>query len=407
MANEVAAQAGTRGLAFQVPASLAARLKAAAASNIPTRETTNQLTFSKGEWTVSVNGESKVLQRANEDGELENILTLKAVVVDWAKTRGRSYYRKKLVPGMAASRPDCFSNDGRKPSPTVEEPVHGSCETCPMAAMGSRVSEDGKEMIACEQYRFLAVALSPTAPILRLRIKQTSEYDMRDDESRAAGWYGWKQYTEHLRANGLDFTGAVITKIRFAPKVEWAKLQFAMGTFLEDDMAMKMVERAQSEEVVNLIAGYSDTAPPRAATAKAAGKPLPKDDNEPTAEQLAADAARAVEAKAAAQAEAQKVADAAAKEAAKKAKAEKAAKAEAARIAAEEAAAKAKAAANDDDGFASPFDDGDEPKPAVTRAESADAPPRREPKAAPEAATSAALVEVPAALAGILGAWGD
>ena len=45
MGNEVAAQAGTKGLSFAVPAHIAARIKAAGGGNIPDKNTTNSITF--------------------------------------------------------------------------------------------------------------------------------------------------------------------------------------------------------------------------------------------------------------------------------------------------------------------------------------------------------------------------
>lgn len=409
MGNEAAVQQSAKGLTFAVPAYLTARIKAGGLSNIAEKSTVNQLTFGGKAWTTHVNGDSKLLQRRSEDGELENVQILRVIVLDYAKVRGRNYYAQNYD-SKNIKPPDCFSDDGRKPHSSVAEPKNSVCETCAMAAKGSKIF-NGKEMIACQQHRLLAVipAADLKFPPLRLKFSVTSDWDKQDEESSAAGWYGWSNYTDLLRANGLDFTGALVTKMRFA-NTEYPKIQFARGDFLDED-ALTVVERlAKSDEVQKLLSGFTPSA---AAKSEPKGKPLPQDD-EPTPEEIAADNARAAEvaafdavskAKAAADAEAaavkaeadRKAAERVAKVAVKKAAAEKAAA---------EAAAKAKPA--EDDGA------WDERKPinaavaALTTAratETTDMPARR---AAPQVTVSpGAVVEVPAALTGILGAWGE
>ena len=99
MGNEVANQTGTRGLSFVVPAHIAARIKAAGGGNIADRATVNQLTFGGKVWTMHVNGEKKILQRPNEDGDMENVQTIKVVVVGNPKDRGRDFYEEAVQRG--------------------------------------------------------------------------------------------------------------------------------------------------------------------------------------------------------------------------------------------------------------------------------------------------------------------
>lgn len=420
MGNEAAVQQSAKGLTFVVPAYLTARIKAGGLSNIDPRNTVNSLTFGTKAWVTQINGEKKTLQRRNEDGDMENIQTLRVIVLDYTKQRGRSYYDGWDAANPRA--PDCWSLDGRRPSVDVAEPKARACDTCQMAAKGSKIV-DGKELVACQSHKLLAVvpAQDTNFPAMKLKIGPTSLWDKNDEESMAAGWYAWENYTDLLRANGLDFTGAVVTRMRFAPNVTYQKIQFARGDFLDED-ALNVVERlAKSGEVQKLLSGFT---PPTTAK-KPEGKPLPKEDEDtgPSPEQITADAqsarARLIEAQATADAE---LAELAAKDAKVKAEAvavvkradaamKKAAKAEAdAKAATEKAAAEAAAKAKADE------DAGAWDEPAAAPAAKQEVlPPLKAGESAmparnvtPKATeTTAAVVEIPAALSGILGDWGE
>jgi hypothetical protein len=270
MGNEVAAQAGTKGLSFAVPAHIAARIKAAGGGNIPDKNTTNSITFAKKIWEMHINGESKPVTRPDPDtGELENVQILRVVVVDWNQVKERAYYEGNWT--GQGRQPDCWSPDGKKPHASVENPQGATCETCPMSFKGSLV-KDGKEMVACGQNRILVVIPEKNLdyPAMRMKLAVTSDWDAKDDEAVANGWYAWKNYVEFLRANGLDHSGAVVTQMRFA-NTNWPKVQFKLAKFLEEEEFDKVLARSKSEEVQKLLAGFNPAPKPQ-------GKPLPKDE---------------------------------------------------------------------------------------------------------------------------------
>ena len=399
MANEVATSKPAGGLSFQVPAHIAAKLKAAGPGNIGERNTTNSLTFPGKVWTINVNGESKVLQRKNEDGDLENVQNVKLFVLAWEPNRERLYYAKQYDPANAGKAPDCWSRDGHKPHPSVPEPVSSSCETCPMAAKGSRIA-NGREMVACGQFRTLVVipANNLEFPALKLRLSVTSDYDGRDDESMSAGWYAWKQFVDHLRAGQVNHTYALVTRVRFA-NVEHPKLQFARGDFVDEATFDKLHERANSDEVKKLLEGFtpSNTAKP------ATGKPLPKDEDEADhSADAAIAAAKAATAEAAKAEAAQSAVEAIATEKRKAAAAERKRKAEEAAAAAKAAAEAAKAAE----------EDGDWDGPAVSPPKQEIIPPKKDDKPPSRAAKTAAAdvspiqpAEISGDVAALLDAW--
>lgn len=418
MGNEVAARQGTTSLSFAVPAHLAQAMVTAGGGNIAEKQSVPSLTYGGKVWTMSVNGEKKVLQRRNEDGEMENVQVLRVVVLDYSKHRGRSYYEGAFNPDDP-KQPDCWSEDGKRPHASVEQPACGTCELCPKATKGSRIV-DGREMIACAQYRMVVVVPANNLDFqpLRLRLAVTSDWDKSDDEAVAAGWYGFQNYTDFLRANGCGYTNALITRMRFA-NTNYPKVQFARGDFLELADFQKTLAVAQTDEVKKLLAGFTP-AGAEGKPAKNTGKPLPEDDesNNPAAPPegvadpvfsktgAAAEKAQAEEqAKEQAKAKAA-AADAQAAEAAKKAAA-KAAKVAAAKAAAEAAAAAAKAAEEDeDDGSA--FDEAPTaptPAPAKVTAVAEAAPPKKAAKKEPAVAPPTALAEAPPSLGGILSEW--
>ena len=192
MGNEITNRQGTNSLSFAVPAHLAQAMVTAGGGNIAEKQTVPSLTYGGKVWTMSVGGEKKVLQRRNEDGEMENVQVLRVVVLDYSKHRGRSYYEGAFNPDDP-KQPDCWSEDGKRPHASVEQPACGSCELCPKAAKGSRIV-DGREMIACAQYRMVVVVPASNLDFqpLRLRLAVTSDWDKGDDEAVAAGWYGFQ-----------------------------------------------------------------------------------------------------------------------------------------------------------------------------------------------------------------------
>lgn len=413
MSNELAVQtAGATALAaFQVPDDIKQEL-ALHGGNIADKITTNSLMFGNGAWTMSVNGAKKVLQRKNEDGDLENVQMLRVIVLGYNQARERAYYDGPYDASNQRA-PDCWAKDGRRPHSDVAEPQSKTCELCAKSAKGSNAITGGA---ACSQHRILVVvpAGDLTAPALRLKIAVTSDWDLQDEQARAQGWYGFNNYTDFLRQNGATHTGAMITRMRFDPnpKVTYSKIQFARGDFLGAEDRAKMYARAKSDEVVDLL--NQTWGAPKAASS---GKPLPADDapaGDPVFSQTGA-AAQAAQEKESARLKAEADAAAAAKTAAlKQAEAAEAAAKAAAKAAADKKAAAiaaAKALLAEAGAETAGFDD---QKPVVSAPPAAAAPavtetaaPKRasRAKAKDEPVVPSAPVEVPESISGLMDAW--
>ena len=395
--------------------------------NIQDRATVPSISYEGKKWTIVMGGEKRVVQRKDSDGDLVPVTTLKVVVLDQNPVRGRAYYEGAYNP-ETVSMPKCWSDDSITPSKHVAEPISKNCATCPMAAKGSRKSDDPtkKDLVACSQHQFIAVV--PASDLnhepLRMKLAITSIWDGKNKANDEAGWFAFKNYTDFLRANGVDHTGLVVTKMKFDSSVgiTYPKVLFARDRFLTDENFDTLVPIIQSEKVKQLIStswtpngvdGVRQGVISGPADDEAASTAKDVTPKKPTAEEIAADSAAADEIRARDRAAEHAAADKAAKKAAKIAAAQAAA--DAAKAAAEAAA---KAAEDDDDEPAvttkarATVDEDDDDTPAPPKATAKKAEPAKAKADKPAAKTAADVpagvtAGVPAGMAELLDKWGD
>lgn len=246
-------------------------------TNVPRADT---LTYKGKVWSVSVGGNKQVLMKKNEDGDEEPRAIIPVVVLGYAKRRGRSYYDGGFAEG-STSAPKCWSPDGIKPSDQSEEKQSDKCATCPMAAKGSKVTEDQRETKACQEHKFVAVQLYRKwdMPPLRLRLAITSLYDAKNKAQEEKGYFAFDQYCEMLRARGVKHTAEVVTRLKFDPNVAYPKVLFNASAWVGEEELEAVSEIAHSDAIQALVnpdfANDSETT-----EAKGKTKPLPKEDPE-------------------------------------------------------------------------------------------------------------------------------
>jgi len=227
------------------------------AGNIKERQTVPSVTYGGKRWTLNVNGEKIPLVKRDEDGEEVNVPILRVVVLDYAERMGRTYYPGEYDPEKPG-QPECWSDDGRKPHPSVPEPKCGTCEACPLSAKGSKISAQGKAVSACGQHRMVVVVPANNLgnfPPLRLKLAVTSNYDKKSPELEAAGWFAFQQYTDLLRARGVKHSGRLVTKMKFDPNVDYAKVIFSPDRWLETSELSIVGPMSQQPEVKQLLSG--------------------------------------------------------------------------------------------------------------------------------------------------------
>lgn len=222
-------------------------------SNIAPKLTVPSLSYEGKTWTVIKDGEKKKLTRRNEDGDVEPITTFQGVILGYAEKRGRAYYEGAYDPNKI-STPTCWSHDGVLPDDSVAEPVHPKCDGCPMAAKGSRQTDQGKATVACSQHRMLAVV--PAAKLdfqpLRMKLAITSDWDKEGSEP---GWYAFQQYLDQFRAKKVPHTAMVVTKFRFDPNVAFPKVMFQPARWLTKEELEIVKPIVKSDEVKALLSG--------------------------------------------------------------------------------------------------------------------------------------------------------
>ena len=349
--------------------------------NIKPRAAVPTLSYAGRKWATVINGEKTTFMRRNADGDEEPVGTLRVIILDCAQKRGRTYYDGPYDP-ETAKRPDCWSSDGEKPDPSVESPQGTACSSCPMSVKGSKIDAMGRDAVACSQHRMTAVVPAGNLdhPPMRLRLAITSDFDSQSPDLDKLGWFAFRNYTDYLRTRQITHTAKVVTKIKFDPNKDYAKVIFSAERFVGPDQIARVNELVHSPEVKALIteqwtpngADGTRTSQEPAPAQKHAQTERPKViEGEVVKEPFITDEMKAEEAKAAAVARGKKAAETRA------ANAKKAAE------------AAAKGASDDDDGDA--FAVASKPEPTLNGG---------------AAATPSKPSEVPAEVADLLDAWG-
>ena len=225
-------------------------------SNIQPRVSVPSLGYEGKIWTISVGGEKTQLTKKDEEGDVVPLPIFRVVILATAKNRGRAYYEGNYDPENPG-RPACWSDDGVTPDEHVAEPQCGTCSECPLSAKGSRISDNGKETVACSQHRMVVVVPAKKLDFqpLRMKIAVTSDWDKQSPEHAENNWFALTQYTDFLFAKGVKHTAGVVTKMRFDPNAAYPKILFSPDRWVEVDEKATITPLISSPEVTSLIEG--------------------------------------------------------------------------------------------------------------------------------------------------------
>ena len=222
--------------------------------NIKPRAGVPTLSYRGRKWSTIINGEKTMFVRRNAEGDEEPVGVLRVIVLDFSQKRGRTYYEGKFDPENA-SRPDCWSADGERPDSSIEAPQCATCSNCRMAVKGSKINELGKETTACSQHRMVAVVPAGNLehPPMRLRLAVTSDFDSMSPDLEKTGWFAFRNYTDYLRSRQITHTSKVVTKIKFDPNKDFAKIIFTAERFIDPAQVAQVAALVRSPEVKALI----------------------------------------------------------------------------------------------------------------------------------------------------------
>lgn len=142
-------------------------------------------------------------------------LNIDVVILD-AMPRGREPYRAFYAGAWKegdASAPDCYSSDGKTPSPHAASPQCASCDMCPKNLPGSGLNGEGR---ACGFFKHVAVAIYPELDtVYRLKVASRSLFskDINGIPSPLGGRaWGFSNYAKLLQQMKAPWEG-VITRV--------------------------------------------------------------------------------------------------------------------------------------------------------------------------------------------------
>jgi hypothetical protein len=166
------------------------------------------------------------------------------VIVNAAPKISRTFYAGQYVEGETKG-PDCWSANGEKPDPSVEEPQASDCASCPMNVKGSGQG-DSK---ACRFSQRLAVVLANDiqGDVMQLTLAATSIFGKEEGDKRPL-----QAYARYLAAQNIN-PETLVTRLRFDTKAAVPKMFFQPVRWLEDDEYAIAVEKGSSTEAKNAV----------------------------------------------------------------------------------------------------------------------------------------------------------
>ena len=229
-------------------------------TNIVPRETIPMLSFRGKTFRTVLGGEESIIYKMGKDAQGSIVQTdepatmIAVVVLDYNKARSRAYFEGAYEEGKSA-QPTCWSHDGVVPHESVPHKQSPTCASCPQAVKGSKVSDAGKELTACSQFKRVAIlpATNTKMPSLLLKLPQTSMWDKDAEEFAQKGWYAFDQYLDMLKRRGVNHTAAVVTKIRFDPRPPYPKLLFGPLDWTPADIYDDVQEHLADKDTLNKI----------------------------------------------------------------------------------------------------------------------------------------------------------
>lgn len=211
--------------------------------------------------TLSIGGKVwKIVKDGNEtpittmvDGEPMPVQTVKVIILNQVPTRSRAYFEGSYTEGSKES-PVCWSIRGDRPEPDCPSPQGTSCEACPQAVKGSKINDQGDATVACPTSKRISVIpsnkLDFTALLLKLPVTSLWE---KEEAEKANGWFAYDAYLKFLKSNGVPFTCAVRTILKFDSKTKYPKVLFKYDGVLDEAAMRVAASRMNSEEVLHVL----------------------------------------------------------------------------------------------------------------------------------------------------------
>jgi hypothetical protein len=194
-------------------------------------------------WRIRKSGEETL----HVDADGNAMPSIEVVLVQANPQPSKIFYDKKFEEGTN-DPPRCFSNDGGRPDPSVKDPIHTVCASCPNNVWGSRITDNGKKSRACSDARRMAVVF---ANDLYENGAECSKYLLRVPP---ASLNPLKDYAEKVLApKGIPFFG-IVTRISFDVQAAHPQFMFKPARFVNDEEAEAIAQLRGSEDIKRILA---------------------------------------------------------------------------------------------------------------------------------------------------------
>lgn len=205
------------------------------------------ITYKGKVWGVRSKGEVQL----NVDENGHAVPAIEVVLLRANPSLSKIYYEAAYEEGSNAP-PDCFSNLGDVPDPSVQNPQARACATCPKNIWGSKITPQGKKTKACQDSRRMAASFTHTltkdgaeAPVLLLRVPPASLAPVKE--------YGEKT----LGARGIPYF-SVSTLISFDPQSAHPQFVLKPKRVLSEDEATAVVAMREDPVTLRILAEAQD-----------------------------------------------------------------------------------------------------------------------------------------------------
>lgn len=154
----------------------------------------------------------------------------------------KSFYLKKFDPNATEyEAPDCFSNDGVNPDPSIAAPQSSSCAACPRNAFGSGTDQNGIATAgkACSDNKILAVYLPHVKAVYKLKVAPASLKN-------------FGLFVKNLSNRGIPL-GNVITLLGFDQTLTYPSMTFHFGGWVPEQSLQALMTLAEAEETLDIV----------------------------------------------------------------------------------------------------------------------------------------------------------
>lgn len=205
---------------------------------------TKALAGNTGMKRISIRGGVFRMMVSGEEIAKNENRAMNIVIVNGAAKVARQFYAGKYVAGEA-SHPDCWSNDGEKPDPSIEYPQHSACDGCPQNIKGSGQGDSR----ACRYQQRLAVLLADDVEgdVFQLVLPAKSIFGRGDTDKMP-----FQQYAKYVGAQGKSI-GTLVTEMRMDSDSDTPKLTFKPVRFLSREEWLVAKEKGESQAAKSAV----------------------------------------------------------------------------------------------------------------------------------------------------------